>query len=963
MRRRSYIVAGAVSVAVGVVLLYATTPFWWIGGGMVAAGVALGLRASREGEGEVFGRLREPREVWGYEFTVAELVAEVVCLGILAGVTVAMLQEVAPGDRPVSHDHTVHFFKAWQLENHFLAEGRLHGWSHQWFGGYPAHYLYPIGADLLVVGIHALTLGLADFGQAYAWAICLFWFLGGYACYRFGAVLMARWAGVFAAFLFMTDTAAYRSGGWNFAVEWGVWPMSLSVVLAVWAMARVPRLMEGDEWRDVAAFGCLMAASLVSHPFMLIHFAFALTVAVLAFWLADTEVHWLVGSGRLALGGATGTLLAMVWVLPFLASSAYMDTNFGGRWTNVYDLGQGLYNLDLLPGTWGVATAFAVAGLAALLWSRQFGHLLVGLLGVVFLVTGSTDFLAAFNFLDVFPMFQTVHFKRFVALLKPYWMIAAAYGVFCIVRWSAERSIRVWSEGSVSAAPTGSVVQRGARLWVQVFLAGFVATPLLVPFAEKFVRKHLVRKVQTASERPDRRARERLGRWFEERHSDGEPFFRVAIDDSRHVHRLVDLGTRIPHPIYKVGYTPATSFEFRPEVGRPDFYEAFNVRYLVTRRAPSGRNFSLVERFGSLAVYEYDDWRREPFEVVEGEGPVELKEFGSEEIVLEAGEGAEGQLRLNVSNFSRWHAYREGREIPIAETRIAGNPATGMMTVELAPGTYRFVFESGWAEWGGWLLFVLGAILAVGFAVIDLEFDRSRAVRERLERVVGRVRRWCRNRAPRLDAAGLVLVAGGFGLFVWMAWHSPELRLEGSSLAEDTRAVRYDFGHRLREAAVEVGENPGRVCRELFGYFLCGTAPWTTVHQRMEDFGTDLPMARCIWAHPRRNPLRIYFPDVPAGDAVVGYYGVPESGNASAAKPVDFQVGVGGVYEYRGRATVGSKLYTFRTPIEEDAGGTVDVAFRVSAENAGKRHFCFNAQVVDLVEGAPASSAERDSGR
>lgn len=965
-----YGIALALSVVVGAALMFGATPFWWFGAGMIAAGGVVSVWTHRREVRRAVDWAKRPRTVAGFEIVPATIVAELLCLAVIAGVTIAMMPEVTFGDRPVNHDHTVHFFKAWQLEQHFLAEGHLYGWSHRWFGGYPAQYLYPIGSDLLVVGLHVASFGLMTLEQAYAWGIWIFWFLGGYAVYRFGANAFGRWGGLLAGILFMTDTAANRIGGWYFAMEWGVWPMSFSVVLSVWAMSRVPRLMTETKWRDVAIFGLLMAAALVTHPFMLIHFALALTVAVLAFWFADTDVHWLVGTGRLVLGWATGVLVAMIWVLPFMSANDFMDPHFGGRWENFYKIGTGFYQLDMLPGTWAVAILLGGVGMVALLWSRSFERLLGGLLCLTFVVVGSTDFLASFNFLEVFESFQRVHFKRFITLLKPYWMVAAAYAIVALVRHTARHAMSVWRErtaleGDDADESEGTVaLQPAAKRWVQVFLIVACLFPLAVPFGQMFGGKHIKRKLDNASVRPHQQARDALVAWFEREYPDGEPFFRVAMELYRHNHRFVDLGTRIPFPIYKIGYTPATSFAFRPEEGSPEVLNAFNVKYAVSlNRGPPRGNFKKVEQFGALTLYENEDWQEEPFEIIEGSGEVSMKSFGTEEIVLEAEEGSEGRLRLNVSNFSRWHAYRDGREVPIGETTVAGNESTGFMTVDLKPGTYRFVFERHWPETIAWLLFLIGLVLAAGFALADTKWRVGRRIADRLERVQSWVAARARQYSGVLDVAGVLFVALGLLFLGWMAWHWPELRVKHSSLAEETEQVHYDFGDQLRHASVFVHERGGpEPCQGMLGYFVCGDTSWKIVHQRMEDFGPELSMARCIWAHPlSKGTVELRFDDVPSGEAIIGYYGVAESGTSSKSAPVKFDVGIDGVQGHGGEVTENKKLYTFRTPV--DASGTMDVNFEVSSENPGKRHFCFNAQVVDLTEGAPVDSAESDSER
>jgi hypothetical protein len=584
---------------------------------------------------------------------------------------------------------------------------------------------------MLVTGIYVVTLGLIDFSTAYAWAICLFWFIGGYAVYRFGVPAMGRWGGLLAGFLFMTDIAANRIGGWYFAIEWGVWPMSLATVLAVWAMAKVPRVMEGDDWRTLAGFGVLMGASLVTHPFMLIHFTIALGVALLGYWFADTERHWLVGTSRLVGASVIGALIGAIWVLPFMSVRDFMDPGFGGRWTTMAQLGEGMYGLDFLPGTWVLAIGFGLVGMVALLTSRRFERLLGGLLCLVFIVFGTCDFLASFHALEFFPSLQNVHFKRFITLLKPYWMVAAAYGFVAVGRVAFED---LFGGEQRAAEADGGEGHRMFRRWARTVFVVMALAPMAVAFGNTFGAKHLVRGVENGSERAHGPARDRLVEWFDRHHPDGEPFFRVATKSHRHDHQFVDLGTRLEFPIYKMGYMPATAFDYRFETGDPELLEALNVRYVISLSGPPSGDFEKVEQFGRLTLYEFEDWQKQPFEIIEGSGDVTVETFEDETIVLEADEGASGRLRLNVSNFSRWHAYRNGESIAVDETRLVNEEHTGFMTVELEPGTYRFEFRRGWTEWLAYLLFVVGLLAAVGLVLADTDRHVGRRVRAALQR-------------------------------------------------------------------------------------------------------------------------------------------------------------------------------------------------------------------------------------
>jgi hypothetical protein len=124
-------------------------------------------------------------------------------------------------------------------------------------------------------------------------------------------------------------------------------------------------------------------------------------------------------------------------------------------------------------------------------------------------------------------------------------------------------------------------------------------------------------------------------------------------------------------------------------------------------------------------------------------------------------------------------------------------------------------------------------------------------------------------------------------------------------------------------------------------------------------------MARCIWAPPQsEGALQLQFDGVPAGEAIVGFYGIVESGKSSAAKPTNFKVGVDGVFRHTGKVKGTQQISEFQIPLEEAADGeAIDVVFDVRAPNIKKRHFCFNAQVVDLVSSAepPPAAGKGDA--
>jgi len=70
-------------------------------------------------------------------------------------------------------------------------------------------------------------------------------------------------------------------------------------------------------------------------------------------------------------------------------------------------------------------------------------------------------------------------------------------------------------------------------------------------------------------------------------------------------------------------------------------------------------------QFGIYTVYEFRHWKPDPFVITQGSGSVKMESFTDEEIRLRAAPGSKGKLRLNVSWFPRWHAYRDGKRVSL----------------------------------------------------------------------------------------------------------------------------------------------------------------------------------------------------------------------------------------------------------------------------------------------------------
>lgn len=837
-------------------------------------------------------------------------------LGILAlfvGVVAAMFPAQALGDRPIDHDHTVHFFRAWQLRD-FLGDGRFFGWSHRWFAGYPVQYLYPIGADFWVLAVWALGLGFWTLDTAYGLAFVLFWALQGWSTYLAGRALLNRWAGLLGGLFVILDTGSFRFGGWVFAGEWGVWPNSLAIAFGMLATAQLPGLWHRRDRAPMVWFAIWTALAMVTHPLHLVHMVALIGGSTLSLLTSDREGSRLLGVTRMVFSGGLGVALSMPWLLGFLSTRDQAD-NYGAPWRNAYDMGVQLYSGKLLEGSWMLAATLALLGTTALLRHRRTAPSTVALMAMLCAAGASSWFIANFHLPSLSESFSFLQFQRFAMILKPYAFLTA---------------------GAALVAIFGTVARRTEPSALRSLVVILFGVPILFGWVDTLRFDQLSRNLREESSRPYREARRALAQWLtEDWNARDVPFYRVQTDFTYHDHTFVDLGTQIPMPVYKTGYTPAENFRLKMESDAPEMLKALNVRYVVTAGRLSAR-YKLIKDFGQgLKLYEYLDWAKDPF-VVQGKGVVSLEEWSDERIVLKASGGAEGTLRLNVSHFPRWHASRDGVDLEIRPVSLPSDKRTGFMSVELRDGLYVFEFRQAWPEKLGALLGILALIVLVLLAVSGRRKHGLGVAEVPVLHALGVLADADTTYDSQLRVLGaLGVVACAAGLTALAVWTPP---IDGVDGIHD---IRYDLRGKLSQARVARGS---KVCPQVLGRHLCTREEYGQVYNTVAEF--DGQMRECIWAHPyTKSTLTLEYPQVPAG-RLVGWFGVADSGEGRA--PVNFKVSQSGKVVFEGQTSEDGKRERFVAPAQP---GSMTV--EITAANQGKRHFCFAAQVVNEDASAP----------
>ena len=281
-----------------------------------------------------------------------------------------LMAPLLAGSMPVSHDHPVHLFKAWQHWEYFLSHGRLSGWSHLWFFGYPVGELYPPGPDLWVACVRAATIAQLPWEQTYALAFAAAFVFVAYAQHRLGATLFEPAVGVGAAWLAALDLGARREGGWIYTAEFGVWGQPLALGFALLGLARLHRLLAGGGRRDAVAAALWLALALLTHPATLILLGFALPLYLLARAWGERSSP-LRDLGRVAAVTGTALALAGFWLAPFLARSE-LTLHVGTTWKSLAEVATGTLAGRLFQNQWPLWTAIGLGAFAFAVARRRW---------------------------------------------------------------------------------------------------------------------------------------------------------------------------------------------------------------------------------------------------------------------------------------------------------------------------------------------------------------------------------------------------------------------------------------------------------------------------------------------------------------------------------------------------------------------------------------------------------------
>lgn len=627
------------------------------------------------------------------------------CAALIVALASTMLWRTFLGDWPAGDDHAVHIVRIWQLEQSLLHHGIPWTWSNRWFAGAPIATVYPIGADLLVVAVHLASFGLLGLGQAYGVGFWLFYCFYGYSFYYLVRhIFRSRATGVVAVVFLLTDPGNYDSGGWFWIVDAGVWTGALALAFCFVGTVTLSKLLNAPSPRDAAGLATWLGLAGLCHPLAIVYFAFAIPLLFLSRLAAGERTAWASSLLWLCAAAGSAVLIDCFQLVPQLAAHGYL-ADLGAPGSSLSDLGSGMITGGLFPRTWHVSDVLGLLGTTVLLFTaRRSLPLFAASFAFAAILLSSSSIISLLGPAATAWSNDHMIFPRLLTLAEPFWFAAGAALVV--------RLIRV----CIREAPEPNLQERRpAPVSKSAILSRFaiiaLALPCLFHAGGQFVRDQVLTGTHWHSKRKDLAARKQFVEWVGSRTTDSGEVFRIAHGFGADFHKLTDLGIELACPMYKVSDTP-TGDHFRYDLHSSSYeaLEALSVRFAIAELPLERADFVLEQVFDNrLRVYRFTGWNPHPFTVF-GSGEVTLESFGDEEIVLSASPGSTGRLRLNVTQFPKWRATRDGLPLPISRVAVPGVAKSAFMEVALSEGRYRFHYARGYDDYLGTVLCACGVV-------------------------------------------------------------------------------------------------------------------------------------------------------------------------------------------------------------------------------------------------------------
>lgn len=710
---------------------------------------------------------------------------------------------------PLTHDHPSHIFKAWHFYEKMLPTGRLRGFSHYWAFGFPSGELVPIGEELWVALFRAVTLGHFSWLRTYSLALFGLLALVTFSGYRLARRFFGVLPGLFAGLLMLWDGGGWAQSGWNWMMEYGVWPNTLGICFILLALASLDELAETASRGRLLRAGLLMAAAFLSHQVAVPFFPILVALSFADRWfrgaLTRERALWVLAACGL------GVALSGFYLLPMLAR-APLTLDLGTAGTTPADVAQRMIDQNLFLGLWGAFIPLGFVGAVVALKRRIPGAFLLSA-GTGIFVLLSTDLMFSWAHVErILPNLTKVEASRMLVGAKILWFPLVAYalslpfeGIAVFLRTFKRR-------------PTSAV----RNLELRPILAWAAVLALMLPYAGPLVTK--LRTVQVTKQIPP----ENVPFWDDLRplweytadlRRATREHYRIAYDVRLQMHN--HLPTLAPvfddTPIYKVGYTPTQAFWAFPMYSDPRLFRAASVKYLVTDVKPDTNEFRHLKQFGSLGLYAFNAYDSRPFTLI-GTGHAELLEFAPERIRIRLKNVAQGaRLKIHVANMDHWQAELNGERVRIVSAPILDVEDPMLMEVPAGDGEIDLRYVARASD-------VVGAVTTLGAlpALFFVGWVRRRRA-QWIERLTLPAHTW-----RFVTSAGVV---GALVCIVWRLWSGTALvfpesvfrKLGSGELTLD--GERCSGNGRLAWRCGAAGAISAERISGLYGTHLCWNAP------------------------------------------------------------------------------------------------------------------------------------------
>jgi hypothetical protein len=636
---------------------------------------------------------------------------------------------------PATGDHMIHMYKGWLMAEHLIPSGRVTGWSHTAFAGYPAALYYPALGDMLVAATRWVTFGLMSWERTYA-VFFMFLLVAVAVCvYVVARKVAGQLGALVAAVLHLGDVGGWPQGGHVSTVHWAVWPFILGMILTMFSVVAC----EGAISRPIRerplrflGFVVLLAGALLGHPMGYFYVGLSAPLVVLVIAVAGRSAqHPLRVIGRAALAGAIALVLASFWVVPWLTTGGewtlgWPAVGFGGAWFSLPKMVERLASNKLFDDFFWVTWVLGGLGLVPALLSRKrwptyFAVLLI----------------AAFVFTGVAALFgegliaRKAQIERMAAFLKLLWFVLAGYAVdrgVAALGWGWVKASLRWPALRERLGPTLARLKPLAAL-------GLVAAIVVVGWSDNYRRTFKIGRLG-GELWPDI---VRADKWIAAQPHG--PLDRVLYQPGklcvkgnlvseecnevyhRHLFAASPIHTGLPK--LKFGYEATAIFRNLPLAHRwpydteliqrlltqPEAFETLHVRWLVSLvEWPKRPDLELERRFGDVWVYSVEAGKG-PAVTIEGPGEVELLAFEDERVAVKvAGAGPGSTLHYPIAHFYPWRAYRDGRELELTRHGVLPGVRKILMSVEARDGVTELLYvrppwerAANWASLVGWI--------------------------------------------------------------------------------------------------------------------------------------------------------------------------------------------------------------------------------------------------------------------